>query len=190
MALNLQLADVYTTTRGSKTCRIRGADGRDVVYTSSAEGGLTAPFGMSCFDKSSAAGRLSLDICLDCEHTLNYFDALDEWAVGYLAANSERIFGKPLPLEQIKAGYHPCVKRRGDYAPLLKAKISAEPGMAHFWDENGAERRPPEDWRRTRMHFRVRLSHVWIMSGTYGITLVVTDAKVISEGRPPVFCPF
>ena len=45
----LQLADVYTTSRGSKTCRLRGADGGDVVYTSSADGGLAAPFGMSSF---------------------------------------------------------------------------------------------------------------------------------------------
>ena len=74
--------------------------------------------------------------------------------------------------------------------PLLKAKISTEPGAAHFWDGNGVERPPPEDWRRTKMHFRVHLSHVWIMSGTYGITLNVTDAKVISEGRSPVVCPF
>ena len=41
----LQLADVYTTSRGSKTCRVRGADGRDVFYTSSVEGGLSRPLG-------------------------------------------------------------------------------------------------------------------------------------------------
>ena len=88
----LQLADGYTTSRGSKTCRRRGEDGSEVVYTSSADGGLAAPFGMSSFDKSSAVTRMCLDIRLDCEHTLAYFDAIDEWAVAYLAANSERIF--------------------------------------------------------------------------------------------------
>ena len=190
----LQLADVYTTSRGSKTCRLRGADGGDVVYTSSADGGLAAPFGMSSFDKSSAVTRMGLDIRLDCEHTLAYFDAIDEWAVSYLAANSERIFNKPLSIEQVRAGYHPCVKRKEGYAPLLKAKISTEPGAAHFWDENGVERRPPDDWRNTRMHFRLHLSHMWIMNGTFGLVVNATDAKVVSEGgrgaQAAWACPF
>ena len=55
-------------------------------------------------------------------------------------------------------------------------------GAARFWDENGVERRPPEDWRNTRMHFRLHLSHVWIMNGTFGLVVNVTDAKVVSEG--------
>ena len=86
----LQLADVYISSRGSKTCRLRGADGSDVVYTSSADGGLAAPFGMSSFDESTAVTRMGLDIRLGREHTLAYFDAIDEWAVAYLVANSER----------------------------------------------------------------------------------------------------
>ena len=177
----LQLADVYTTSRGSKTCRLRGADGSDVVYTSSADGGLAAPFGMSSFDKSSAVTRMCLDIRLDCERTLAYFGAIDEWAVSYLAANSDRIFNKTLSMEQTRAGCHPCVKRKEGYAPLLKAKISAEPGTSHFCDESGVERRPPDDWRNARMQFRLRLSHVWIMNGAFGLVINVTDAKVISE---------
>ena len=72
----LQLADVYTTSGGSKTCRVRGADGCDVFRTSAVEGGLSAPFGMSSFDKSMVTPRVSLDIRLDSEHTLAYFDAL------------------------------------------------------------------------------------------------------------------
>ena len=86
---------------------------------------------MSSFDKSMVTPRVSVDIRLDSEHTLAYFDALDEWAVTYLA-NSERIFNKALSMEQIKANYRPCVKRKEPYAPLLKAKVS--PDSAHFWD--------------------------------------------------------
>ena len=83
-------------------------------------------------------------------------------------------------MEQIKANYHPCVKRKEPYAPLLKAKVSPE--SAHFWDENGVERKPPEDWRNARMHFRLQVSHLWIMNGGFGLIIDVTDAKVISEG--------
>ena len=53
---------------------------------------------MSCFDESMVTPRVSLDIRTDCEHTLAYFDALDDWTVTYLAANSERIFNKTLSL--------------------------------------------------------------------------------------------
>ena len=55
---------------------------------------------MSSFDKSSAVARMGLDIRLDCEHTLAHFDAIDERAVSYLAANSERIFNKPSRLSR------------------------------------------------------------------------------------------
>ena len=131
----LQLADAYANSRGSATCRLRGADGCDVVYMSSADGGLVAPFGMSSFDESTGITRVSLDIRLDCVHTLAYFDAVDEWAVSYKVSNSERLFGRPLSLQQVKASYHPCVTREGSYAPFLKTKFSTEPGASHFWDE-------------------------------------------------------
>ena len=147
---------------------------------------------MSSFDKSMVTPRVSMDIRLDCEHTLAYFDALDEWAVTYLAANSERIFNKTLSTEQMKASYHPCVRRKESYAPLLKAKVSPE--AAHFWDETGVERKPPKDWQNARMHFRLQVSHLWITSGSFGLIANVTDANVISEGArggPTAWaCPF
>ena len=41
--------------------------------------GLVAPFGPSCFDKSAAVARMNLDVRLDGEGALNYFDGLDAW---------------------------------------------------------------------------------------------------------------
>jgi hypothetical protein len=44
------------------------------------------------------------------------------------------------------------------------------------------------------MHFRLQVSHLWIMSGSFGLIINATDAKVISEGArggPTVWaCPF
>ncbi len=86
------------------------------------------------------------------------------------------------------------MKRKEGYAPLLKAKISTEPGAAHFWDESGVEGKPPDDWRHARMHFRLHLSHMWIMNGTFGLVVNATDAKVVSEGgrgaQAAWACPF
>ena len=110
-----------------------------------------------------------------------------------MVASSERIFCKTLSLEQIRASYRPCVKRREGYAPLLTAKISTEHGAMRFRGEQGVERRPPDDWRSARMYFRLHVSHLWIMNGGFGLIINVADAKVVSEGiresRTTSTCP-
>ena len=181
----LQLSDVYTSARGSKTCRLRTLDGAGVVYTTAAEEGLTAPFGPSCFDKSAAVARVNLDVRLDDEGALSYFDGLDKWAVEYLAANSVRLFKRSLTEEQAKVNYPPCVRRKEGYAPLLHAKIALEGAgdAAHFWDASGVERKPPEDWRNAKLQLRVHVSHVWLMNSGYGFVINITDVRVLSKAR-------
>ena len=44
------------------------------------------------------------------------------------------------------------------------------------------------------MHFRLQVSHLWIMNGGFGIIINLTDVKVVSEGArggPAAWvCPF
>ena len=68
--------------------------------------------------------------------------------------------------------------------PLLQGKIYIEVSeAARFWDASGFERRPPEDWRRTKLRLRHHISHTWIMNSGYGLVINITDARAVSEAR-------
>ena len=122
---------------------------------------------------------MNLDVRLDDEGALSYFDGLDKRAVEYLAANSVRLFKRSLTENQVKVNYHPCVRRKDGYAPLLHAKIALEGAgdAAHFWDVNGVERKPPEDWRNAKLQLRMQISHIWLMNSGCGFVINITDTR-------------
>ena len=191
MAL-FQLADVVTSARGSKTARILACDGSaNVVYRAS-DNGLCAPFGPGNFDKSADATRMNFEVRLDDEHDLSYFDQLDAWALVYITGHSERLFKKVMTTEQVVAGYHPCVRRKEGYVPLLHTKVNTEGSSAIcFWDADGVARSQPTEWAHTRLQLRFRVSHLWIMGPSFGLVINSIDAKVLSEGAPAQrTCPF
>ena len=193
MAAAFQLADVVTSSRSSKTSRLRTCDGADVFY-STANNGLCAPLGPGNFDKTAPAMRVNLEARLDDEDVLAFFDGLDEWAVQYISENAERIFKRPMTPEQVVSGYHPCMRRKDGYAPLLHTKVSTEgPGALRCWDVGGAAREPPSEWMRTRLQLRFHVSHLWIMGTGLGLVVNTTDMQVVSEASDAASeraCPF
>ena len=107
--------------------------------------------------------------------------------VKYLKENSERLFGVgKLTEEQVLAKYHPCLKQPKDgYDPLLHTKIRTEEPHQHavrYWTKKGDLREPPSDWRHARVQLRFRVSHLWIMSSGFGLTVNVLDVLMEEEG--------
>ena len=94
MAAGFQLSDVVTSSRGSKTRRLRTREGADVAYCT-ANGGLCAPFGPGTFDKSTPATRMNLDVRLDDTDALAFFDELDSWAVQALLTTPSEYSSAP-----------------------------------------------------------------------------------------------
>ena len=83
------------------------------------------PFGPSNFDKDPAASRQNLDIRVS-GGAAEFFEGLDDWAVDYLCAHSERLFKKSLSLAQVKDMYHPCLRKAPGYDPLLRTKYNQD----------------------------------------------------------------
>ena len=137
---------------------------------------------------------MNLDVRLDNADALTFFDELDSWAVQYIADNAERIFKRAMTREQVTAGYHPCVRRKDGYDPLLHAKISTDGLSAiHCWDTDGAARELPSEWRRTRLQLRFHVTGLWIMGSGFGLVVNATDMQVVSELLDPAaerVCPF
>ena len=132
MALSFQLAEVVTSVRGSKTARVLASDGSTYVVYRATDNGLCAPFGPGSFDKSADATRMNFEIRLDDENDLAWFDQHDAWAAQYITEHSERLFKKAMTQEQVAAGYHPCIRRKEGYAPLLHTKVNSDGAVCHL----------------------------------------------------------
>ena len=96
--------------------------------------------------------------------------------------------------EQVLSKYHPCLKPPKDgFDPLLHSKISTEEPHQHAvrnWTKTGDLRDSPKDWRRARLQLRFHVSHLWIMSSGFGLTVNVLDVLVESEEGRAFECPF
>ena len=95
--------------------------------------------------------------------------------------------------EQVTSGYHPCVRRKDGYAPLLHTKINSEgPTALRCWDAEAAMRAQPTEWARARLQLRFHVSHLWVMGSAFGLVVNTSDAKVLSEADAASewACPF
>ena len=191
MAGEFQLADVVTNARGSRTARLRTSNGRDVIYCT-ANNGLCAPFGPSCFDNASPTTRLTLARRLDDETILHIFEDPDSWALRCVEENAERLFNRRMTSEQVAAGHNPRVRRKLPYDPLLHAKMTTDgPHAIRCWDAAGAERVLPSEWRHTCLQLRFHVSHLWMMGADFGLVVNATDVQVVSESSAAEpACPF
>ena len=118
----LQLAEPIVSSRGAKSSAL-STNGVKYVHTvGSREEPLTSPFGASSFgDEQTTRKTIEFRIPV---MWIDFSDRFDAWAVTYLTCHSERLFKKPLTLEQVCDGYKPCVSRRGTYPPTLRCKLN------------------------------------------------------------------
>jgi hypothetical protein len=120
-----------------------------------------------------------------------YFDGLDAWALDYICAHSERLFKKNLTLAQVKDMYHPCLRRAPGNEPLLRIKYNAAGtrGACRFWTASGEEREPSIDWRDAELTPHLHISHLWMMGGSCGLVVNVSDVLVTEASRSFPFGP-
>ncbi len=196
MAINtakLTIDDVFTTSRGSKIARIRDGEENDCDFTPACK--LRVPFAPSTFDKKPEATRLDLQLSIDDEATLRELRKFDEWAVEYIAHNSERLLRKKLSKEQVKAIYTSNLKTKEGYAPLLKTKLDLEGRNAVCcWGKDGSSIDPPaslNDWKGY-IEARICFTHLWLMGSQFGVVARLTDAMFVGDegSRPERKNPF
>ena len=133
MALNLQ--SIVVNTRGGKAS-IALRDGERYAHTFdlSAE----APFQPGNHAKDDSALRHNIVFRFN-DELGKFISDLDDWALTYITEHSERLLGKQLSREQIKANYVSNVKHSEGRPPLVKCKLNM-PGSnkpTRCWDEEG-----------------------------------------------------
>jgi hypothetical protein len=172
----LALANASVTSKGAKMAVLTDGPNR-CHYTFKSP--TRAPFGPSNFDKDSSATRQNLEIRVSGE-AAEFFDGLDDWALTYITAHSERLFKKKLSLQQVRDMYHPCLRRAPGYDPLLRTKYNAagSRGACRFWTLDRQQREPPVDWREAEVTPHVHISHLWMMGQSCGLVVNLCDMLV------------
>ena len=181
-----QLNDVLiSASKGAKSATLVCGDGPVFFLASKA---CEAPFGANTFDGDTTAVRQTMELRATKE-LVEYFADFDAWAVGYLAANSERLFKKQLTEAQIKDQYHSPLKHSEKYDPLLRTKVNTSGGRAtRFWDTEGKVMAYPASLKGALLVPKLHISHMWIMGTSCGFAVNVTDMRL--EDVPSVACPF
>jgi len=185
-----KLKDPRVSARGGKSARLKTQDCSPVMFKTTKA--LQCPFGPGNYDKNAPTARMNLNVRLDDGEALSFFKELDEWAIKYITANSERLLGWAMTEVQVSVKYHSLVKQREGFEPMLHAKINTEePHALRYWDKEGALRSAPKDWRQARLQLQFHVSHLWIMATGFGLTCNVLDAQVESEESECNWtCPF
>jgi hypothetical protein len=138
--IGMAIGDVTVNAKGAKLALLTNG-GERFHYTTPA---LRAPFGPSNFDKDREAPRQNLDLRCCTEEMTQFFQGLDDWAVEYICAHSERLFKKSLTVQQVRDAYHPCLKQAPNYDPLLRTKINmpGSRGECRYWTSDQVPRGP------------------------------------------------
>ena len=162
----LSISDPTQTAIGSlKICKIQ-AGSNDAIWSS--RGQTETPFAPSSFNEEKP-NTLNLSIRCSDEYS-DFFSQLDCWAVEYIADNSLRLCGKQLSLNKVKQMYRPCLKKKGNFDPLLRTKISSE-GLhrTRYWSLDRTSRLEPDCWPLTMFKTRIRISYLYVTGDALGL---------------------
>jgi len=134
-----------------------------------------------------ATGRLSLCL-MGTADVLAEATALDEWAVDYAFQHSERLFGKALTKDQVSDRYNSVLKKADKYPSYIKVKLGTERNAPKYWDESKQPRDAPTDFMACSLQCKLRIVSLWFMNTSFGLTVQLQDAQVVSEHAQT--CPF
>ena len=180
----LSLGEITTTGKGARS--VPFLYGKDAVIWQPASA-MTVAYEPGVFSGEDTA---RVNICFrppsDVQDALVQ---LDEWVVEHGTKNSERLFGRALTEEQIRARYAPSLKISDKgYPPILRAKMNvAGKGQVKIWQDK-RPREAPETWSGASVNARLLVKSLYLMGGNFGCTFEATDISVLEE--PTSSCPF
>ena len=179
-----QLQDTQTSSRGAKTCTLLSAKGEKIVFTL---GPTSTPFGAGSYG-DEATTRKTLDLrVFDTES--EFFKELDNWAVDYIAKNSERLLKKSLTRDQVKEHYRSPATAKEGYQPLVRTKINTfGQNAVRCWSTTREVIGLPEDLKNCNFLAQVHLSHLWMMGRDYGWVISCQDLMILDQVSQE--CPF
>ena len=180
---NLSMGDLVTSKRGTKSAPLSCAN-KPIVWIPDAQ---NVAFELKSFNNDE---RMSLVMKASpaANETLS---ALDEQIVQQCFAESQRIFGKNLTLDEVRLRYHPCLKLSDKgYEPTFKAKIALTgTGAIKCWTADKTTCKLPSSWVGCTVQPRRLLRCIWVMPTALGCLFECADT-LLAEGETEISCPF
>ena len=180
---NLSLGDLVTSKRGTKSAPLSCAN-KPVVWIPDAQNVAFEPKSFNNDERMSLVMKAT-------PAAIETLNALDEQIVQQCFADSQRIFGKNLTIDEVRLRYNPCLKLSDKgYEPTFKAKIALTgAGAIKCWNADKTMRKLPSSWVGCTVQPRILLRCIWVMPTAFGCLFECADT-LLAEGETEISCPF
>ena len=182
---SLALGDVVTTGKGAKQIPLSTLGGEPVVWKP--KDSLTVLFEPSAYNQPDAT---RVNLCLSVTPALvASLQEFDEWVVTTLAAQSSKLLGSQLSVEEVRHRYQKTLRTHeasGSQSLRLKLNLSGRAAV-RVWNPMGAQTSAPPCWAQCSAKVRIRLKGLWVMGKDYGVVAECSDVQL---DPPMAECPF
>ena len=179
------LGDVVTTGKGAKQIPLSTLSGEAVIWTP--KEALTVLFEPSAYNQPDAT-RVNLCVSVTPAVVSSLRD-FDEWCVNTLAAESARLLGSTLSVEEVRNRFQPTLRtHEGSGSQSLRLKMNtAGRAAVRVWSPVGTQVSAPPSWSQCSAKCRIRLKGFWIMAKEIGVVAECTDVQLDTAA---VECPW
>ena len=181
---SLALGDVVVTGKGAK--QIPLSIGGDPVIWKPRDA-LTVLFEPSAFNQPDAT---RVNLCLSVTPAVaSALQELDEWCINTLAAESSRLLGSQLSVEEVRNRFQPTLhthEASGSQSLRLKINLSGRAAV-RIWTPVGTQTSAPPSWSQSSAKCRIRLKGFWLMAKEIGVVAECTDIQLDTAEAE---CPF
>jgi hypothetical protein len=183
----LSLGDVVVTGKGAKQIPLISKQNGEAV-TWNPQDFLTVMFEPSAYNQPDAT---RLNLCLSVTPAVaRSLSAFDEWLTTTLAAESLRLFGTALTVEEVRGKFLPTLRTHeatGSQSLRLKMNTTGR-SRVRLWDMTRNPISAPPSWTQCSAKCKIRLKAVWLMGkNEMGVVAEVTDVMLDDAEAE---CPF
>jgi hypothetical protein len=180
---NIQIGDVVVSAKGAKIAPIT-ANGSPVYWQP--KDALEVVFPPGSYQDDGSKTRLTVTLKPTSEQIYELTE-LDEKILQLCSGSVERLFGKTLSEGHIRERNQGALRLSDKYPANTRVKMNTTgPGAVRYW-KNGVSVEAPDNWVNASVRPVVRVKSLWLMAGSFGVLLEMTDAQVTPEEKA---CPF
>ena len=158
---SLSLGEVLTTGKGAKQIPLSRTGGEAVLWQP--RDALTVLFEPSAYNQPDAT---RVNLCLSVTPAVaSSLADFDKWCVANLAAESPRLFGSQLTMEEVASRYQPILHvHEATGSQSLRVKMNTTGRAAvRIWSPMGTPISAPPSWSQCNAKCRIRLKGFWLM---------------------------
>ena len=181
---SLALGDVVVTGEGAKQIPL-SIGGEPVIWKP--KDALNVLFEPSAFNDPDAT---RVNLCLSATPAIaSDLQEIDEWCINTLAAESARLLGSQLSVQEVRNRFQPTLRTHeasGSQSLRLKMNLSGRSAV-RIWTPMGTQTSAPPSWSHSSPKCRIRLKGFWLMAREIGLVAECTDVQLDTAQAE---CPF